>query len=70
MVKLCRGESGLSSPVVWLGYMAWHSLSFFDRARIVLAAKEYEEVSLRRGVRHAFFQLLAFLYTSSIYVKS
>jgi hypothetical protein len=36
-----------ASPVVWFGHTEWHSLNFFDQARVVLAAEEYEEVSAR-----------------------
>lgn len=43
MAQACRRNPGNSSPVAWLGYVHWHSLSFFDQARVVLAAKRYEE---------------------------
>ncbi|ORY82374.1 hypothetical protein BCR35DRAFT_341018 [Leucosporidium creatinivorum] len=43
MAKACRRNPKNSSPVVWLGYTEWKSLRFFDRAQVVLAAKEYEQ---------------------------
>lgn len=45
MAWACRLKPSNSSPVVWLGYKEWLSLNFFDRARVILAAHEYEEVS-------------------------
>lgn len=46
MAQACRHNPGNSSPIIWLGYAHWHSLDFFDQARVVLAAKSYEEASL------------------------
>ncbi|ORY82406.1 hypothetical protein BCR35DRAFT_331469 [Leucosporidium creatinivorum] len=43
MARSSRWNPASSSPVVWLGYTEWHSINFFDQARVVLAAKEYEE---------------------------
>ncbi|ORY82368.1 hypothetical protein BCR35DRAFT_313730 [Leucosporidium creatinivorum] len=43
MAKSCWSNPSASSPVVWLGYKDWDEITFYDQARVVVAAKEYEE---------------------------